>query len=164
MALGDFVDDTTAWLDDLSKPKPKQGDVVLVAPPVDVAAPLPVNPKTGYSQIYVSDPDHPGLGIWVDALWNPIIDSMVPIDRKYRSPSDSPALYRVGSPSIPLFSQFDGSGNAINFSGPLNLSTASLTSGALPSVVATTPQTGSSGGGWLIAAAFVLLVAWALSE
>lgn len=86
------------------------------------------NPQTGYTQIQVPDPDHPGQMVWVDALWNPAIDLMVPIDPRYRRPGET---YPV---DVPWRFNFDGSNNGINFGGPLNLPLPAE-DGSLPSQI-----------------------------
>jgi hypothetical protein len=167
MPMGDFFDDLDTFLDDdLSKPKKPPVWQPPVMTDMGVTYPaLRTNPQNGLTQIQVRDPDRPGQSIWVDATWDAVRDKMVPVDRKYRDPSDSPALYRVGNRN-PLFTWFDDSGSAINFSGPLGDTNTFQTSGPVLPVAATSlaaPAGSGSSAGWIIVAV-VLVAVWTMNR
>jgi hypothetical protein len=169
MPMDDFLDDASAWFDDLTKPKPRP--IVQMTPPdasgTSGYAPVRRNPQTGRSQVQVPDPDHPGLIIWVDALWNPVKDGMEPIDPKYRY--KDPDYYNVHSiiqGQRPI-SFFADSTSSFDFSGPLDLSTPGnsiASAGSVPGVQPPSLQTPSfqsnNGAVWLAVAAIVVVYLW----
>jgi hypothetical protein len=113
--MSGFLDDANAWFEDLTKPGgPYRIPQQPTASGTSVIA-TRRNPQTGSTQIQRPDPDPPGYRIWVDAIWNPATDWMVPIDPRYRYPGETfPVDWSGGR----LRFADDG---GIDFSGPLNL-------------------------------------------
>lgn len=52
-------------------------------------------PNSGLYQIQVLDPNNRNRVIWVDAIYDPTRDRLIPIETKYRDPSDNAAMYKM---------------------------------------------------------------------